>query len=117
MYQSIAKEIGPLVESFKAENLVILFGPSAPNELKEVSVIHEEKQTMEIPLKEGGKFSVDDQVYTIDRVGSQANDNLKELGHISVYFSEPDEGILPGAILVSPSSVPTFKEGSIITFE
>ncbi|GAA5415746.1 PTS system glucitol/sorbitol-specific EIIA component [Paraliobacillus ryukyuensis] len=116
MYKSTVKEIGPLVESFKEENLVILFGPAAPNELREVSVIHEQSETSDVPIQEGGQFQVDDQTYTVRSVGSQANANLKDLGHISIYFSEPDEGLLPGAVLIESGSVPSFKEGSVITF-
>ncbi|MBC8930687.1 PTS sorbitol transporter subunit IIA, partial [Escherichia coli] len=34
-------EIGPLVPAFEEEKIVILFGPTATNELREISVIHE----------------------------------------------------------------------------
>lgn len=33
-------EIGPLVPAFEEEKIVILFGPTATNELREISVIH-----------------------------------------------------------------------------
>ncbi|UJW58029.1 PTS glucitol/sorbitol transporter subunit IIA [Bacillus sp. A116_S68] len=117
MYKSNVIEMGSLVESFKEEMLVILFGPEAPKELREVSVIHECVQISENPVQEGGLLIIDNQEYSITAVGSSANQNLKELGHISIYFNEIEGDILPGAVFVSPSSMPIIKEGSTIIFK
>ncbi|SES79459.1 PTS system, glucitol/sorbitol-specific IIA component [Salinibacillus kushneri] len=117
MYKSTIKEIGALVPSFEEEKVVILFGPQAPDELREMSVIHEIEETSDQPIQEGGTLRIGDQTYTITAVGSAANDNLKELGHISVYFKEPADNVLPGAVFVSPSQFPTFNEGNTIVFE
>ncbi|WP_129732081.1 PTS glucitol/sorbitol transporter subunit IIA [Ectobacillus funiculus] len=118
MYKSIVKEIGALALSFEEEKIVVLFGPQATQELKEIAVIHElEGNGSEEPIKEGGTLQIDDQQFTITAVGSAANNNLKELGHISIYFSEPAEQVLPGAVFASPHVLPKFKEGSIIEFK
>jgi glucitol/sorbitol PTS system EIIA component len=118
MYKSIVKEIGALALSFEEEKIVILFGPQAPQELKEVAVIHEfEEDSSEEPIKEGGILQIDDQQFTITAVGSAANNNLKELGHISIYFSDPAEQVLPGAVFASPYVLPKFKDGSVIEFK
>ncbi|WP_010531684.1 PTS glucitol/sorbitol transporter subunit IIA [Lentibacillus jeotgali] len=118
MYKSTVKQVGPLALAFEEEKVVILFGPDAPDELKEVSIIHEaEEDSDNEPIKKDGKFAVDNQEYTITAVGSSANDNLKELGHISIYFSEPNEDVLPGAIFASPSKLPDIQDGSVITFK
>ncbi|GIO21512.1 PTS glucitol/sorbitol transporter subunit IIA [Oceanobacillus sp. J11TS1] len=118
MYETIVKEIGPMALAFEEEKVVILFGLGAPEELKEVSLIHDAK-TKEAaePIQQNGKLVIDEQEYSIQAVGSAANDNLKELGHISIYFSEPTDEVLPGAIFVSPSVYPKVKEGSIIKFQ
>ncbi len=118
MYKSTVKEIGPLALSFGEENIIILFGPKAPQEIKEISIIHEQNgDESAFPIQEGGKLVVDDQEFTISKVGSAANDNLKEIGHISIYFTEPFEEVLPGAVFASPHHLPTFKEGSKIEFK
>ena len=118
MYRSIVKEVGALALSFEEEKVTILFGPQAPQELKEVSIIHEfEEVSSDEPIKEGGTLRVDDQEFTITAVGSAANNNLKELGHISIYFSEPSEQVLPGAVFASPFELPKFKDGSVIEFK
>ncbi|MCT9853451.1 PTS glucitol/sorbitol transporter subunit IIA [Priestia megaterium] len=118
MYKSIVKEIGELALSFEEEKIMILFGPQAPEGLKEVAVIHEvEEDGSEQPIKEGGTLQINDQQFTITAVGSLANNNLKELGHISIYFSEPTEEVLPGAVFASPHVLPQFENGSVIEFK
>lgn len=117
MSKSIIKEVGPLVPSFESEKVVVLFGPTAPGELREISVIHEQEEPSDDAIQEGGKFVVDNQEYTITAVGSAANANYKELGHISIYLQDPTEEVLPGAVFVSPFDFPKFNEGGIIEFK
>ncbi|HWO78197.1 MAG TPA: PTS glucitol/sorbitol transporter subunit IIA [Bacillus sp. (in: firmicutes)] len=117
MTQSIVKEIGILVPSFQEDKIVILFGPNAPAELREISVIHEFNELGEEPLKVGRTLSFDNESYTITAVGSLANQNFKELGHISIYFQEPEGEVLPGAIFASPFRFPEIKEGTVISFK
>ncbi|MGM0878794.1 MAG: PTS glucitol/sorbitol transporter subunit IIA [Bacillota bacterium] len=118
MYKSIVREVGELALSFEEDKIMILFGPQAPQELKEIVVIHEvEEDSSEEPIKEGGTIQIDDQQFTITAVGSAANKNLKELGHISVYFTEPLEEVLPGSVFASPHAFPQFKNGSVIEFK
>jgi glucitol/sorbitol PTS system EIIA component len=118
VYKSIVKEVGALALSFEEDKVCILFGPQAPQELKEVSIIHElEGDSSDEPIQVGGTFQVDDEEFTITAVGSAANNNLKELGHISIYFSEPNEEVLPGAVFASPFKLPQFKDGSVIEFK
>jgi glucitol/sorbitol PTS system EIIA component len=86
MSETIITEIGSLVQSFEKEKILILFGPNAPQELREISVIHQFKSDVNDDLLvEDGKLYLGDQEYSITAVGSSANKNLKELGHISIY--------------------------------
>ncbi|MBD1380419.1 PTS glucitol/sorbitol transporter subunit IIA [Metabacillus arenae] len=118
MYKSIVKEIGELALSFEEEKIMILFGPQAPEGLREVAVIHEvEEDQAESAIKEGSILQIDEQEFTITAVGSLANNNLKELGHISIYFSDPTEEVLPGAVFASPHVLPQIKDGSVIEFK
>ncbi|RST67656.1 PTS sorbitol transporter subunit IIA [Bacillus pumilus] len=109
--QSVVKEIGILVPQFKEDKLIVLFGPAAPQELRDMSVIHEFEHLEEEPLKLGGTIQVGDQTYTITALGNKANDNFKKLGHISIYFQEPFDDVLPGAVFASPHTFPDIKEG------
>lgn len=109
-------EIGPLVPAFEEEKIVILFGPTATNELREISVIHEFQDAPNNALTKGNTLLIDEQVYTIEEVGTDANKNLEELGHISVYFRSGQNEVLPGAIVVSPEVFPTITVGDSIQF-
>lgn len=107
-------EIGSMVPAFEEEQLIILFGPTATAELRDICVIHEFEDTPKDALKVGGKLKFGDQEFTIDEVGSQANANFEELGHISIYFRNEAEEVLPGAIIASPGGFPKFEVGDTI---
>ncbi|EAE7904285.1 PTS glucitol/sorbitol transporter subunit IIA [Listeria monocytogenes] len=109
-------EIGPLVPAFEEEKIVILFGPTATNELREISVIHEFQDVPNNALTKGNTLLIGEQTYTIEEVSSDANKNLEELGHISVYFRSGQNEVLPGAIVVSPEIFPTITVGDSIQF-
>jgi PTS system glucitol/sorbitol-specific IIA component len=115
--KSVVKEIGALVSTFKEDKIVILFGPQAPAELREMAVIHEFESLAEEPLKAGGAIQFGDESFTITALGSLANKNLKELGHISIYFQEPMEDVLPGSVFATPYKFPTIEEGTVISIK
>lgn len=115
MFNSKILEIGSLVEEFKEENLLVLFGKDAPPELADISVLHESDVNEHNQLQEGNTLSLGKQDYKILKVGSEANENFDSLGHVSIYFSDEENiDILPGAILVSPSTFPDLKVGEAI---
>lgn len=107
MFSSKIVEIGSLVEEFKQENLLVLFGKEAPPELADISVLHVPEVDDNNNLAEGSKLSIGKDEYNIVQVGSEANENFDTLGHVSIYFSDDENTeILPGAILVTPSNFP-----------
>jgi len=114
LYKSTVKEIGELVEAFEEEMLLILFGPAATEELKSICVLHETIEQQENVLQPGVKLQLGEATYTIKKVGSAANQNFNELGHISIYFRDGENEILPGAILVEPGAYPKLTVGDII---
>jgi len=115
MIETKVLDIGSMVPDFEEEMLVVLFGKGAPASLEDISVIHEFVDEPKGILKEGSKFKFNDQEYTITDVGSEANNNFEELGHVSIYFKEEEE-ILPGAVLAEPSVFPEINVGDTITF-
>lgn len=117
MHQTKITEIGSIVEDFAEEFLLVLFGPEATAELRDICVIHETDQRPADALKKGGKLIIGSQEYTILEVGSEANPNYQALGHISIYFRDgANNEILPGAILVEPKVFPKLQVGDVITF-
>jgi PTS system glucitol/sorbitol-specific IIA component len=118
MHKTKIIEIGPIVPEFAEEFLVILFGPEATPELREICVIHEVAAKPDHAIREGGTLTIGNQKYQIAKVGEEANANYEELGHVSIYFrNETNAEVLPGAILVTPEIFPEMANGDVITFE
>ncbi|MDA9461442.1 PTS system, glucitol, sorbitol-specific IIA component [Enterococcus mundtii 3F] len=118
MHKTKITEIGHIVEDFAEEFLLVLFGPEAPPELRDICVIHENVSKPENVLRKNGTLTIGQNKYRILEVGSEANANYESLGHISIYFRETENNeILPGAILVEPKVFPTLGLGDEITIE
>ncbi|MCM3728146.1 PTS glucitol/sorbitol transporter subunit IIA [Neobacillus cucumis] len=118
MLKTKITEIGPAVPEFKEENLLILFGTAAPPELKEIAVVHQVNQQPENSIVEGGTLEIGNKIYKIEKVGSLANKNFEDLGHLSIYFNDDtSQELLPGAILVTPGEYPEFEVNDYILFK
>lgn len=115
--KSTITHVGKMALEFVEDNVVVFFGPKAPKELRDISIIHEsiEGSFDASSLISGGELLIGDDTYEIVRVGEDAVKNIEELGHISIYFSSPPKEILPGAVYVKPQRWPTIQVGS--TFE
>ncbi|GMA50864.1 PTS sorbitol transporter subunit IIA [Alicyclobacillus contaminans] len=114
MWKSVVTHIGAMALEFVDDKVLVFFGPAAPDALRDVSIIHESAEPFSGSLCVGDKLVVDGQDYEISKVGTQAQGNLQELGHISVYFTDAPDDILPGSIYVTPHRVPQVKLGSVI---
>ena len=65
--------MAPFVEELLNEKMVVLFGPTAPAELRDICVVHDGTPTEDNVLAdEGGTISIGDQVYTIKEFGEAA---------------------------------------------
>lgn len=116
MVQSKILEVGEMVPAFEEEMLLVLFGPTATNELKQICVVHEFVEKPSNLLKHGGKMKIGNVEYTITHVGDAANKNFEELGHISIYFRTGENEVLPGAIIAEPEIFPIIQEGDSVYF-
>lgn len=118
MFKSSVTEIGGSAIS-KKDPLIILFGEEATEELRKVSVIHTvQTEANQIDLDQAQTVSFDDQVYTIEEVGSLANKNFNSIGHVTLNFSEaPDEKDhrIENAIYLAPHTLPVLKVGTKIS--
>lgn len=118
MFESKVIDVGELVEDFKDEGILVLFGPSAPPELRDISVIHEFSDEPKDVLKKGMFIELGGKEYTVYDVGSEANKNFEELGHLSIYFSDDaSKEILPGAVGVTPNEFPFVSVGEVVRFK
>ncbi|MGW7933416.1 PTS glucitol/sorbitol transporter subunit IIA [Staphylococcus xylosus] len=116
MYKTIIKDFGDMAPAFKEDNLFVLFGTSAPDELKDISYIHEIIELSEsFILDNASTLKINNIEFKVEKVGSEAHNNLIELGHISVYLNNKD--ILPGAVAISGNELPDLNKGDILTIE
>lgn len=108
-YRAVISEIGPMVSEFVPHGILILFGETAPEELREVALVHNGTQLISnLDVGDFLKFSppAGDQKpywYRLTAVGDVASSNLAELGHLVIHFDGASTASLPGTISVEPS--------------
>ena len=115
-YRTTVVEIGPEAGEMIEAGVLILFGEPLPETLAEVSIVHRPSQMLS-----GNAVSVGDIVsfagtdLRIDAVGELATRNLDDLGHVVLYINQPNQKLLPGAVLAS-GDIPDLKAGDVIEF-
>lgn len=120
---STIKEIGTSAISEK-DRTVILFGQTANDELRKVSVIQEfddEEAAQDIVLKKGDTITIDGETLIISAVGSMAISNLRALGHVSLFFTDklPKKPMSNAVYLEldAKDAMPEFKVDDEIVYE
>lgn len=104
-------------QAISEEPLLLLFDSTATASLKEYSLIQEWEETGALELKTGDVVKVDEQRYTIDYVGPLANQNLKDIGHVTFVFDAvPTEDQIANGLYLTPHRLPEVKVGTIITY-
>ena len=111
LYKSTVTEIGELVPSFVAEGILVFFGESAPEELRTFCIIHKVEH-QEGQVKEGDTVTIDGQGFEVLAVGSVANDNLYNLGHLNLKANGNTLADLPGDVCIAQVELPEIKIGS-----
>ncbi|MFY8026409.1 MAG: PTS glucitol/sorbitol transporter subunit IIA [Aquiluna sp.] len=113
LYKSSVTEIGELVPSFIAEGMLVFFGESAPEELRTFCIIHKLEHA-EGQVKEGDFVSIDGHEFEILSIGSVANDNLYNLGHLNLKANGNTVADLPGDVSIAKVDLPEVKIGTQI---
>ncbi|MBX5451631.1 PTS glucitol/sorbitol transporter subunit IIA [Thermogemmatispora sp.] len=127
-YRAVIQEIGAQVPEFLPHGILIFFGPQAPAELREVSLVHT-GATLQGAIEVGDWLcfreppgegdSADRETgrvlsYRVTAVGEVASANLAELGHLVVHFDGAAEAALPGTISVTPALLYLPPVGTIL---
>lgn len=113
LYKSSVTEIGELVPSFIAEGMLVFFGESAPEELRTFCIIHKLEHA-EGQVKTGDFVSIDGHEFEVLSVGSVANDNLYNLGHLNLKANGNTVADLPGDVSIAKVDLPEVKIGTQI---
>lgn len=102
----------------ETEPMLILFGEKITPELREYSIVQKfPKGQLPPDLKVGDTISFGEVSYNIEKVGRLANENLKELGHVTLVFGPlPTHDELVNAIYLNPHTLPEVSVGMTITY-
>lgn len=107
-YASVVVSVGDMASEFFDAGMIVLFGEGAPEELADVAVIHR-PTTTDGGLVPGDRVSLGDEVLTILAVGDVADENLVNLGHLSLKRNGQHEAALPGDVCCDEGPVPTLR--------
>lgn len=113
IYENTIKDKGECAEEFREEKMIVIFGDSAPEEIKDfcywVDVV-----PINGTIAAGQTLKVDGQSYKITAVGDEVPVTLGGLGHCSFKFSGQTEVELLGTIYVEDKPMPEVKTGTVI---
>lgn len=112
-YVSEVVSVGELADQFFEAGIVVLFGEDAPEELADYSVIHRPTVT-DGGIRPGDRIHLGSEAVTVLAVGSVADENLVNLGHLSLKRNGEYEAALPGDVCCDEGPVPVLAPGDEI---
>ena len=116
IYQTTITRIGASATDALSDQMLITFREGAPADLEEYCFIlcHGE---LKGALHPGLQFSLGQHRYPVTAVGSVAEDNLRELGHVTLRFDGLSEAEFPGTVHVAGPVPDDIAPGSVLKFE
>lgn len=99
IYQTKIVSIGEFAEETLESDMLITFKDGFSSDLADYCFIHQHGELKQ-PVQVGQLLSIGTTQYEISAVGEVANENLKELGHITIRFNGGSEAELPGSVHV-----------------
>ena len=115
--QAVIKAIGSQAFS-GSEQMVILFGETATDTLKEYSVVQRFSEKTTLQSAVGDQIKIDEQSYTIAHIGPYALNNLNSIAHCTLVFDAfPESDPIMNGIYLEPHKLPQIKVGSIIDYQ
>lgn len=116
-YEVKVKKIGiSALELYKECGCLIIFDETAPEELAEIAVLHEES-LFDKEINVGDMVTLGKHDYKITAIGDEALYTLKELGHCTFKFTGHSEAEVPGQIELSGEHEPDIEPGDYIIFK
>ncbi len=115
-YETTVVKLGPLVQDFVENGILVFFGMNAPEELADFAILHEHSQLHQA-ITAGDSFVIGESRFPILAVGEVANQNLANLGHFVIKFNGLTEPEMPGDISVpAQESLPDIGPGMVVKF-
>ncbi|MFT9056295.1 MAG: PTS glucitol/sorbitol transporter subunit IIA [Ethanoligenens sp.] len=113
VYETIVTAMGSEVNSFQDEQMFILFGPQAPDTLRDYCYVID-VNSINGNIAPNQNATIDGQTYRITAVGDLVNKNLGNLGHVTFAFTGDKHAELPGTIYLENQPLPVLQIGSKI---
>lgn len=113
IYENKVKALGSCVNEFQSENMFILFGDHAPEELRDYCYSVDVNPINGV-ISVGQTLKIGDNFYKITAVGSEAPVTLAGLGHCTINFSGQSTADMVGTIYVENKPMPTIEVGTEI---
>jgi len=114
-YQTTILSAGDYAKDSLHDDMVILFGPSAPDAVKEYCFIHSGSSLYGL-IDHNTTLLIGDLGFVVKAVGSVANQNLAELGHVTLKFDGQRTPELPGTIHLLGPKLEVLQHGDVLMF-
>ncbi|MHA6525950.1 PTS glucitol/sorbitol transporter subunit IIA [Tessaracoccus sp. G1721] len=115
-YATTILEVGPEAQAFLAESMAITFAGDAPEALRPYCFLIG-KAELTGDLAVGQTVRISEQAWTITALGEVAQQNLANLGHVTLVFDGEAEPRMPGAIhLTGVDGEPALVLGAQLVF-
>lgn len=115
LYHATVERIGDLAKEALADDMMILFSNMVPAEAADYCFVHSHDR-LKGEIHVGGVLKIGEHQFSISAVGDVVDQNLAQLGHITVRFDSRNEAEYPGCIHVIGDTPRDIEVGSTISF-
>jgi PTS system glucitol/sorbitol-specific IIA component len=113
-YVARVTAIGELAGEFIAEGILVFFSNTAPEELQEHAVVHDNNDGQAADVQVGDTVKIGDDQFPVLAVGTVANENLRNLGHLVLKFNGLQEAEMQGDVNVPEVAIPEITIGTTL---
>lgn len=104
--------IGEFAVEFIAEGIVVFFASNAPEELQEHAVVHDRTDPQTEDVQVGDTIRIGSETFPVLAVGTVANENLRNLGHLVLKFNGLKEPEMQGDVNLPEKAIPEISIGT-----
>ena len=115
LYNVEILKVGECASEALCDDMLILFNESVPADAADYCFIHNH-DTLKGEIVVGGNVVIDGITYLITAVGTGVNQNLGNLGHITLRFDGSDMADFVGSLHLFGEQPKSITEGSTFTF-
>ena len=115
IYHTTITRIGACATMALEEQMLITFREGAPADIEEYCFIHNHGERAG-PRTPGAELQLGDRRYPVTAVGEVAEQNLRELGHITLRFDGHREAEFPGTVHVAGPVPDAIATGCVLKF-